>query len=241
MRKQINFRQYNRGKPAKYGMLFKSINSATYPYTYQSHVYCVKPKGEPNEFYISGTENYIQYLVNKLSSYHNTRERNISMDRLYSSLSVANWLLDKGITMVRTMQKNRVGIPASLNDFTNREISSTETYWEKNGKLIFTSYVTKTSKGKKNVIVLSTIEPLLGTTIDDDKCKPAIIKFYDFTKEGTDIIDQKMGYYTVKTKSRRWTMVAFAYLLDTIRVNASTVLAVNLIRKRKNLLTLDSN
>ena len=145
------------------------------------------------------------------------------MDRLYSSLSVANWLLDKGITMVGTMQKNRVGIPASLKDVTNREINSTETYWEKNGKRIFTS-VTKTSKGKRNVIVLSTIEPLLGTTIDDDKCKPAIIKFYDFTKGRTDIIDQKMGYYIVKTKSRRWTMFAFAHLLDTIRVNASTIL-----------------
>ena len=113
-------------------MLFKSINSATYPYTYQSHVYSGKPKGEPNEFHISETESYIQYLVNKLSSYHGIRERNISMDRLYSSLSVANWLLDKKITMDGTMQKNRVGIPASLNDVTNREINSTETYWEKN-------------------------------------------------------------------------------------------------------------
>ena len=75
--------------------------------------------------------------------------------------------------------------------------------------------------------MLSTVEPLVGNTIDDGKCKPAIIKFDDFTKGGTDIIDQKMGYYTVKTKSCRWTMVAFAYLLDTIRVNASTVLAVN--------------
>ena len=36
-----------------------------------------------------------------------------------------------------------------------------------------------------------------------------------------------MGYYAVKTKSRRWTIIAFAYLFDTIRVNASTVLAVN--------------
>ena len=153
--------------------------------------------------------------------------------------------------MVGTIQKNRVGIPASLKDVTNREINSTETYWEKNGKRIFISYVTKTSKGKKNVIVLSTVEPLLGTTIDHDKCKPSIIKFYDFTKEGTGIIDQNMGYYTVKTKSRRWIMVAFEYLLDTIRVNASTVLAVNklnskmkekkLIRKRRNLLTLGSN
>ena len=122
------------------------------------------------------------------------------MDRLYSSLSVANWLLDKGITMVGTMQKNRVAIPASLKDVTNREINSTETHWEKNGKPIFTSYVTKTNKGRRNVVVLSTIDPLLATTIDDDQCKPAIIKFYDFTKGGTDIIDQKMGYYTVKTK-----------------------------------------
>ena len=69
MRTQINFRQYNPDKPAKYGMLFKSINSASYPCTYQSHVYCGRPKGERNEFYISGPENYIQYLVNKLSSY----------------------------------------------------------------------------------------------------------------------------------------------------------------------------
>ena len=188
MRTQIHFRQYNPDKPAKCGMVFKSTNSATYPYTYQSYVYCGKPEGEPNEFYISGTENYIQYLVNKLSSYHNIRGRNISMDRLYSSLSVANWLLDKGIAMVGTMQKNRVGIPASLKDVTNREINSTETYWEKNGKCIFTSYVTRASKGKKNVIMLSTVEPLLGTTMDDDRCKPAIIKFYDFTKGGGQIL-----------------------------------------------------
>ena len=93
--------------------------------------------------------------------------------------------------MAGTMQKNRVGIPASLKDVTNREINSTETYWEKNGKRIFTSYVTKTSKGEKNVIVLSTIEPLLGTTIDDDKCKPAIIKFYDFTKGGQILLTKR--------------------------------------------------
>ena len=104
MRTQISFRQYNPDKPAKYGMLFKSINSATYPYTYQSHVYSGKPEGDPNKYYISGTEKYIQYLVNQLASYHDIRGRNISMDRIYSSLSVANWLLEKGITMVGTMR-----------------------------------------------------------------------------------------------------------------------------------------
>ena len=36
-----------------------------------------------------------------------------------------------------------------------------------------------------------------------------------------------MGTYTVKSKSRKWTIVAFSYPLDTIRVNACTILALN--------------
>ena len=40
MRTQISFKQYNPDKPAKYGMLFKSINNVRYPCTHQSHVYC---------------------------------------------------------------------------------------------------------------------------------------------------------------------------------------------------------
>ena len=36
-----------------------------------------------------------------------------------------------------------------------------------------------------------------------------------------------MGTYTVKSKSRKWTMVVFSYILDTIRVNACTILVLN--------------
>ena len=49
-------------------------------------------------------------------------------------------------------------------------------------------------------------------------------KLYDFTKGETDIIDQKMGTYTTKSKSRKWSRVAFSYLLDTIRVISSTLI-----------------
>ena len=52
-------------------------------------------------------------------------------------------------------------------------------------------------------------------------------KLYDFTKGGTDIIDQKMGTYTTKSKSQKWSRVAFSYLLDTIRVNSSTLFELN--------------
>ena len=50
MRTQVAFKQFNPDKPAKYGILFKSINCARYPYTYQTHVYCGKPEGDPDEY-----------------------------------------------------------------------------------------------------------------------------------------------------------------------------------------------
>ena len=34
----------------------------------------------------------------------------------------------------------------------------------------------------KNIFVMSTMQPLLRITKDDNKHKPAVIKFYDFTK-----------------------------------------------------------
>ena len=78
----------------------------------------------------------------------------------------------------------------------------------------------------KNVLMLSTTPPILGTTKDDSK-KPAIYKVYDFSKGGTDIVDQRMTSYSTRSNSRRWTLHAFAYMCDTARINAQTVLALN--------------
>ena len=83
------------------------------------------------------------------------------------------------------------------------------------------------SSGKRNVLVLSTLNPILGLTKDDGKCKPAIIKFYDFTKGGTDIVDQIMGKHTVKPKSSKWTIAAFSYIPGVACVNASTLSRIN--------------
>ena len=227
IRTQIAFRQYNPDKPAKYGLLFKSINCARYPYTYQAHIYAGKPEGDPNEFYVSGTDNYIKFLVNKLLEHQPLQGRNISMDRLYTSIPIARWLLEKGITMIGTLKANRVGIPPAIKDISQRDINSWEMYWDDSGNMNISSYVVKTSSGKKNILMLSTVRPLMGVTKDDGKHKPALYKLYDFTKGGTDIIDQKVGAYTVKPKSRRWSVAAFSFILDTVRVNASSVVALN--------------
>ena len=160
------------------------------------------------------------------------------MERLYTSFEVADWFLQQKITMVGTIQANRVGIPAELKTVNNRDMNSYALYWRKDGKCNISSYVVKTSKGKKNVMVVSTVEPILGITKDDKK-KPGLYKLYDFTKGGTDIVDQKMGSYTTKAKSRKWTKVAFSYLLDPIRVNASTVYAMVNKKDPKKVISFD--
>ena len=70
--------------------------------------------------------------------------------------------------------------------------------------------------------MLSTYDPILGTTKDEKK-KPAIIKVYDFTKGRTDIMDQRFGNYTTKSKTKKWTKVVFFYILETTCVNAQTI------------------
>ena len=64
-------------------------------------------------------------------------------------------------------------------------------YKEKEKHVCTTSYTVATkSKGKKNVVILSTMRPMDACTKDDDKFKPQIFKFYDFTKGSTDIVNQ---------------------------------------------------
>ena len=72
---------------------------------YQSHVYSGKPAGQPNEFYISGTDNYVKYLVSRLLENHPLRVRNISMDCLYSSIPIAQWLLEHNSEVTKSHPK----------------------------------------------------------------------------------------------------------------------------------------
>ena len=228
MRHQIAFKQFNPFKPAKYGILFKSINDARFPFTYKVSVYASKPTAGTGDYYIEGIQAYVKDLVNRLNKNELIGGRNISMDRLYGSVEIAKWLLETHcITTTTTMMVNRVGIPDEMKSAKGRaEFSKSVHYNEPDKNLALCTYTVKTkSKGMKNVLMLTTRRPIFGQTVDDKKQKPALYKFYDFTKGGTDIVDQKIGRYSTKTVSQRWSLVAFYYMLDTLRVNATTLYA----------------
>ena len=70
-----------------------------------------------------------------LSTNSSLAGRNISFDRLYTSIPLAKWLLEKRITCIGTMQLNRKGIPDELKETKNRELLSSEIYLDENSPL----------------------------------------------------------------------------------------------------------
>ena len=47
------------------------------------------------------------------------------------------------------------------------------------------------SSDQRSVLLLSTVELILGVKIDDGKKKPTIRKLYDFTKAGMDVMEHR--------------------------------------------------
>ena len=85
-RTSVAFKQYNPSKPSRYRLLFKSINGVRYPFTFVTTVYAGKPTNGEGEFYIQGVENTVKYMVKKLDDSVDISGRNISFDRLYTSI-----------------------------------------------------------------------------------------------------------------------------------------------------------
>ena len=215
-RTKVSFKQYNPSKPAKYGTLFKSLNAIRYAYTYCILPYCGKPIADSMPYYVAGIKESVKYLVQKLQGFSDLQGQNITFDRLYTSVPLAMWLLEQNITCVGTLQSNRSGIPDAIKQTNGGEPFSYKYFWEsEKGRLALHLYVVKTeSTGLRNVLLLSTVQPILGISKNPKK-QPAIYKLYDYTKGGTDITDQRMGTYSCHTKSRRWTLAAlpcFGYL-----------------------------
>ena len=199
-RGSIKLRQYNPNKPAKYGLLYRSISDSTIPYTYFTLPYAGKPEA-PNQYYVTGTDKYTEYLVESLKKQVDISGRNISMDRYFTSVSIAKYLLANKITLVGTMRSGRVGIPNEMKEIKQREDLSTMYAFTEGNKLLLVSYVVKKKSGKRNVLVLSTMHKDVKVT-KDARLRPHVTAFYDRTKGGVDEMDMIAGNYTTKFKTR---------------------------------------
>ena len=84
-RGRIGMKQYNPSKPAKYGLLYRSLCDAVVPYTYITLPYAGKPddiNNEAKKYYICDTDGYTKYPVEEFTKINSIEGCNISMDIL---------------------------------------------------------------------------------------------------------------------------------------------------------------
>ena len=78
------------------------------------------------------------------------------------------------------------------------------------------SYIDKEKSGKKNVIVLSIMHDSVKVANDQRK-KLQIHSMYDHKKAGVDVVHLLPTSHSTRIKSKRWTINAFTFILDTCR------------------------
>ena len=136
-------------------------------------------------------------------------------------MTISQYLLDKGMTVVGTIHSDRAGIQKEMKETKFRESPSTLYAYNTDNKSVLVLYVIKTRSGVKNVLVLSSRHRNALTT--RERKKPHVITFYDRTKGGVDVMDMMAEIHITRFKSCRLTMNVLAYVLDTVRTNMFTL------------------
>lgn len=139
---------------------------------------------------------------------------NVTGDNYFTSVQLAQKLLQKGISYVGTLRRTKKEVcPKMLN---KKRLHETNFFYLQNPKLLVSSYQCKSTK---NVLVLSTMHDL-GTISETPKRKPDVILYYNKNKCGVDCVDQMTRLYTTKTATRRWPVAVWANIMDMAAINA---------------------
>ena len=131
---------------------------------------------------------------------------------------MAEALLERHLTLVGTMRRNKAEIPNAMLPSKIRQIFSSLFLYQKDKTLV--SYVPKKSKA---VILLSTEHHDNKVAESLNKFKPNIILHYNATKGAVDTMDQMVKHYSSRRATRRWPLAIFQNMLDIAALNAYIV------------------
>uniref|UniRef100_UPI00358F8AC9 piggyBac transposable element-derived protein 4-like n=1 Tax=Myxine glutinosa TaxID=7769 RepID=UPI00358F8AC9 len=208
-RGRCKFKQHMPSKPAKCGIKIFWLCDPKTSYTLDGIAYMGKQSGQEDQKNLGST------IVQKLSGPLRNARCNITMDSFFTSVSLAEAMLEKGLTLVGTLRQNKPDVPSLMKPCKKRQIYSAEFGFKDNITMV--SYVPK--KGKA-VILLSTLHHDKSVMEESRKKKPEIMTYYNSTKGGGKLMDQMVRAYSCKRQTRRWPMVMWYNLLDVATLNA---------------------
>lgn len=204
---------YMPNKPAKYGIKIMILSDARQFYVYNAYIYHGKSSDglgltEAEKKLAVPTQSVLR-LVKPIEN----SNRNVTADNWFSSIPLAELLLQKKLTYLGTLKKNKREIPPEFKPSKNRAVGSSLYGFTKDLTLV--SYVPKKDKA---VILLSSCHHHAST--DEVTNKPSMIVDYNHSKGGVDEIDKKCAIYSCSRKTRRWPQAIFYRLLDIAGINA---------------------
>ena len=137
--------------------------------------------------------------------------------QLFYQPSTSTKLLEKKLTIVEILRKNKLELPLQFTMAKGREVKSTLFGFQNDAMIA--SYCPK-----KNCVVpmLSTMHSQPDVAATSDK-KPEVILFYNCTKGGVETLDKMVRTYTCKRMTRRWPFALFYNRTDVSAVNAFIV------------------
>jgi hypothetical protein len=147
------------------------------------------------------------------------------LDNWFTSITLAEVLWTKKLTILGTLRSNRKGIPEEAKESKKREVKSVMYFYRQN--MMLASYK---DKGSGNVLLLST-EHHRGYMTDG---KPNVVITYNQTKSGVDNLDHMVRLYSSKRKCKRWPYEMAFNLFDVAAVNAYILMHNNNPTKRNN-------
>jgi hypothetical protein len=84
--------------------VYRVLNDSRLPYTYRAAIHAGCPVAEPTDNYVSGVEEIVFDLLRKYGAEHELKGRNLTTDRFYTSVDLADTLLKAGVYILARMR-----------------------------------------------------------------------------------------------------------------------------------------
>lgn len=204
--------QYIPSKPARYGLKFWILADSETSYCWNLIMYT---GADPDRGDLQLGEHVVLQLVRDLKD----SGVGVTTDNFFSSLRLVRKLLENRITFLGTIRPHRREVPHELRSYQGKQLFDSTFVYSADNQVQLVSY---TAKKNKQVLVISSQHS--STAVDNSsKRKPIAILDYNKTKGGVDVMDQKVGSYSVKYKARRWHVAVFCNILDISCLNAFVI------------------
>ncbi|XP_049878455.1 piggyBac transposable element-derived protein 2-like [Pectinophora gossypiella] len=216
-RGRLIFRQYNKSKRHKYGM--KLFKLCTIPgYTCKLELYAGTRKN--HEQVNTTPKNVVMSLCKEILDLGHT----VSTDNWYTSLDLANELIDRSTHLVGTLRKNRKGLPKQV---IGAKLKRGESVAMENERGITVLHW----KDKRSVFMLSTKHSKGFASVHKKGKvfrKPKMIIAYNRAKGAVDMSDQMSAYSSPLRKTIKWyKKLGIELILNTAVVNAWIMFSEN--------------